>query len=719
MPEKKQNHKNNQNPQSMKKSLLFIFAMILASMVSAQQIFTQDFSSGTFPPSGWMIFGNPANWSSSSTNNAGGVAPEMHVSGTPLFTGYQRIISPKINTSGSSQLIFRMKHKFDHASGNNPIKIGVETKSANGAWNSVWMENTTTSIPAQTLTVIIENANVGASDFQFCIYVNGVGTNMKDWYIDDIELSNPYPVDAAMASIDLPQIFVGSKAVKGKFINIGQALVTSADVSWQVADGDVHTDSFDNLALELGDDFEFELTDSLSLPPADYTINVWLSAVNGLEADDNPANDTLSMDISIPTHLINYRPFFEEFTSSTCGPCASFNNSFFNNFIATHEDEITLIKYQMNWPVSGDPYYTAEGGVRRNYYGVNSVPDLYVDGKKTATSSGAVNNALNATLGTLAYVDIVSTHEIQGNNVIVDANIVPYDNYPNVRVHMAVIEKVTTQNVGSNGETSFHHVMMKMLPNANGTGASLVKDVPLNLKFTQDMSVTFVEEMDDLMVAIFIQGTDKTIKQSGYSLEIGASAMVNIENGAIDVPVDQSIIIDFSQPVRMQGGAPITSANISEIIQFREDNAMGNAVPFTATINSAKTQIVVTPADNLDYLQDYYFRMDKLENYASVPTLPVVRTFTTVLNVSVPIQSIIDYKVYPNPSSSMIYINNVKNLDKVELISVVGNVVRSVSDFGTSVGEAGISVSNLPGGMYFIRLTSGNQVTTQRVIVTK
>src|SRR5690606_24089689 len=126
--------------------------------------------------------------------------------------------------------------------------------------------------------------------------------------------------------------------------------------------------------------------------------------INGLEADDNPANDTLSKDISIPTHLTYYRPFFEEFTSSTCGPCASFNNSFFNGFIAANEDDITLVKYQMNWPGSGDPYYTAEGGVRRTYYGVNAVPELYVDGKKTGTSSSAVNAAYSLTYGTMAYV---------------------------------------------------------------------------------------------------------------------------------------------------------------------------------------------------------------------------------------------------------------------------------------------------------------------------
>ncbi|MEZ5197672.1 MAG: hypothetical protein R2764_15170 [Bacteroidales bacterium] len=33
---------------------------------------------------------------------------------------------------------------------------------------------------------------------------------------------------------------------------------------------------------------------------------------------------------------------------------------------------MTLVKYQMNWPGVGDPYYT-EGGAERNYYGVSWV----------------------------------------------------------------------------------------------------------------------------------------------------------------------------------------------------------------------------------------------------------------------------------------------------------------------------------------------------------
>jgi len=45
----------------------------------------------------------------------------------------------------------------------------------------------------------------------------------------------------------------------------------------------------------------------------------------------------------------------------------------------------------------------------------------------------------------------------------VEANVLPYNDFSrHKKVHIAVVEKVTTENIGGNGETEFHHVMMKM-----------------------------------------------------------------------------------------------------------------------------------------------------------------------------------------------------------------------------------------------------------------
>ncbi len=704
----------------MKKNLLILFGLFLSFGVSAQVLLQQDFSSGAMPPSGWMIMGNMANWSNSATNTASGTIPEMKVSNTPSFNSSMRIISQQVNTTGLTQVIIRFKHMYDHADGGGSFTIGLDTRSSNGAWSNVWSKVATADVSAETVTVMVNNANVGSASFQFSLTVSGSSANFKNWYIDDIEVLNPLPLDGAMASIEIPPLFVGKQSVKGKISNLGQTAISSADVSYQANDGDIFTTSLSGLNILTGGNASFECTDSLDLPAGLYDLKVWISNLNAGSGDDNPANDTMVKSISIPTQLIYYKPFFEEFTSSTCGPCASFNNSTLNPFIAQHEDDITLVKYQMNWPGSGDPYYTAEGGVRRTYYGVNAVPDMYIDGKKVSTSSAGVNGGFNATYGTMTYVNIVSQHEIQGNNVIIDASIEPYANYPNVKVHMAIVEHVTTQNVATNGETEFHNVMMKMVPDASGTTANLVSGQPLNLKFTQNMSATNVEEMDDLLLAVFIQdNSTKGIYQSGYSVEVGAFVTASIDDGATGVPIDEPIVLDFSQAVRMVGGQAITNSNVASLIMFKEGSITGPDAGFTATINAAKTQIIVTPNPDLQYFQRYSFKLMPVENYSGVQTLPVIRNFTTVLNVGVVVVPATEVKFYPNPTNNMLYISNIAGISKVEIYSVVGNLVKSIENFPNSRGQAGINVSDLPAGMYIIRTNGTPKNTTSRFVISR
>ena len=75
------------------------------------------------------------------------------------------------------------------------------------------------------------------------------------------------------------------------------------------------------------------------------------------------------------------KPLYEMFTSSTCGPCVA-ANEVLTEVLDANPDEYTLIKYQMDWPGNGDPYYTQEGGVRKSYYGVYFVPDLYINSEQ-------------------------------------------------------------------------------------------------------------------------------------------------------------------------------------------------------------------------------------------------------------------------------------------------------------------------------------------------
>ena len=61
-----------------------------------------------------------------------------------------------------------------------------------------------------------------------------------------------------------------------------------------------------------------------------------------------------SFGIASFAQTVPLKPLYEEFTSSTCGPCA-FANAILDPLLMANEGTHSLIKYQMNWPGSGDP----------------------------------------------------------------------------------------------------------------------------------------------------------------------------------------------------------------------------------------------------------------------------------------------------------------------------------------------------------------------------
>lgn len=712
----------------MKKVLLFIAVLLVSAGMNAQVLLQQDFSSGQWPPEGWVTFpAGSANFALSQSNNAGGVVPEGTVKNVPSFSNATlRLISPVVNTTGISRGVIQFKHMFDHSDGSTvAVELSIATRaSSSAAWNVVWTKAATTDIAGETVTALANSADIGSATFQFCLILKGHTNNFKNWYFDDIVFFDPVANDAGMASINVPIMFVGNKAVSGQVVNVGENPINSVNVNWSLSGGDVHTTNFTDIDINTGGVYSFTCTDSIIGVPGVYDLKVWVSNMNGsTTADDNTANDTMVKNISIPEHLAYRRPMFEEFTSSTCNPCASFNNSVFNPFIATHGEEITLVKYQMNWPGNGDPYYTAEGGVRRGYYGVSGVPDLYVDGKTCNTSATAVNNAFNNSKATITYLDIESQHEIQGNNVIIDCNILPYANYSNVTIQIAVIEKVTTENATTNGETEFHHVMMKMVPDAVGSLVSLGANQPYNLKYTVDMSGTFVEDMTDLMVAIFVQASNKEILNSNYSVETG-SMIVSMTplDGSTDIDVNAPMVITFHQPVRMSDGSALTDNNVYSVLTLKENNANGDMAGFSASVNSAKTVITVTPDPSLKYSQQYFLKIDELENNVGVNTIAQSTTFTTELstvNLNEPKASAI--YIYPNPASERIYIksNEISKITRVELLNTIGRTVRVIENPVNTVNEISLKVSDLPSGIYFVRVVSEGNLQTLRVLIAR
>ena len=502
---------------TMKKTLLFAFALLFATAAMAQTrtTYLEESFNGTSIPSGWSVVGaGTNNWSISGTDNAGGQANELHLNWSPQFSGISRFVSPVIDLSGVNSVVISFKHMLDYYESN--ATLGIATTSNGGStWNQAWTQPFTTDALG-TITQMINTADVGSANFQFCIFYSGSSYNYDHWYFDDIKVFTLENLDVAVTSTTMPDIQgIGNLTVNLGVMNYGSTQVTSITASYEVDGAEPVEQTF---TVNLGSlaTTSLNFTQPIALEnPGGYTVTMRVLQVNGQE-DDIAENNMLVKAVSVPLDNVQRIPMIEHFSSSTCPPCVAVNNSM-NTFCNNNPGRFTYTKYQMNWPGNGDPYYTAEGGVRRTYYGISAVPFIELDG---ASNSGSVNqNVFNQHANQPGYFDVRGSFTTDGNTIHVIADVMPYVDVE-ARVYVSVNEKVTTGNVGTNGETSFHHVFMKMLPNAEGTTFAFTAAEMQRLEFTQNLSGTHVEEMSDLEVSIWVQNYgSKYVYNSHFAYE--------------------------------------------------------------------------------------------------------------------------------------------------------------------------------------------------------
>ena len=511
----------------MKKALLFTFALLfaMASMAQNRAVLLQESFDGSSLPAGWSISSNQNNWSVSATNNAGGQANEMKLDWSPQFNGMTRLITPAVDLTGINSVVFSFKHGLDNYSGTNTI--GVATSSDGGTtWNQAWSQGYSSN-GSWTVSEEITTPDMGQANVQFCIFFNGNSYNINDWYFDDIMIFTLENLDLAITAATLPD-FVGSGETSFgiKVFNFGATTVTSVEATYEVEGMEPVTETFEVNILSLGTEtLNFNTTTLMT--PGSYNVVYTLNLVNG-QQDDVVDNNVFEKPISVAIGAAEKIPMIEHFSSSTCGPCVNVNTTMLN-FCNNNAGRFTYTKYQMNWPGNGDPYYTEEGGVRRTYYGVNAVPQCFLDGEDQGYAA-VQQTVFDEHAERTAFMDIRGSFTVEGNTINVKADIMPYID-AEARVYISVNEKETHGNVGTNGETSFHHVFMKMLPNAQGTTLSFNTCEVQHLEFTQDMSGTHVEEMSDLEVSIWVQNyTTKETFNSHFAYEYTEVHPYPVEN---------------------------------------------------------------------------------------------------------------------------------------------------------------------------------------------
>ncbi len=242
----------------------------------------------------------------------------------------------------------------------------------------------------------------------------------------------------------------------------------------------------------------------------------------------------------------------ETFTSSTCPPCNP-GNAQLESVLANGQNDgrQVSLKYQVDWPGTGDPYFTLEGDERKGVYSVAGVPATYLDGTTSLNPATLTQNDLETVYAVAPKANITATYQVnvatQTVEIAVDVEML-VNTSPGMRLYMGIFEYETFNNVKSNGETEFFHVFKKFF---EGFGGKVMPPMMAGDVYHYEGSYTFngnyvlpqdgtdpvddavehsVEEFSDLGVAVWVQTLlNREVYQAAYAVpgQVGLNELDN------------------------------------------------------------------------------------------------------------------------------------------------------------------------------------------------
>lgn len=692
----------------MKKFVLTLF--LLPSLLMAQSIFNVDFS-GTFPPSGWTIDAHATNWSAVSTNNSGGTAPEARFSWSPSFVGDSRLISPIINTTGNTVVTTEFKFNLDHYGG--AYTLGVATRSGGGSWNIVWSKvNPTGSIPATTEIVTINNANVGAADFQICWFFSGDSYNLNYWYIDDLKLFVPLAHDVMAKDILVDATYPPATNFTPQAIlkNFGLNSETfDATCTIKLGGSQVYSQNCTPITLAAGAE------QTVSFPS--YVLNAAndlyeITVKTNLTGDMDPTNDSITEYFNTYT-TDREMVILEIGTGTWCVYCPGAQMG--GEDLVDNGHSVAVIEHH-----NGDSFTNNYSNARNTYYGINGFPtavfdgvDYFVGGSNTESM---YQNYLpiyqnRKALMSAFSVDIFGTNSGLDYNILVRlnrvANIPPTWN--NLVVHFVLTE--TDIPFSWHGQTQVDYCQRLMIPDENGTAVDLLNNSYIEIPLSFNKNSTWITEKCQL--SAFIQNLNTKEILQGDKVWLTELLPVPVELTAFtaEASVD-GVILRWTTATELNNhGFEIEkSADGTEFFTIA-------FVPGAGTTTETKNY---SYTDEVGYKggETFYYRLKQVDLDGRIQYSNIAEV---VFDVP---KDFVLHQNYPNPfnpSTTIKFAVPKTSLVNIKVYDLTGQevsvLVNEVKEAGTY--EIKFDARSLASGIYLYRMTAENFSSVRKLNILK
>ena len=380
---------------------------------------------------------------------------------------------------------------------------------------------------------------------------------------------------------------------------------------------------------------------------------------------------------SVPRYLL-----LEHFTNTLCSLCPS-RNADLNEVLEANPNVIHHISYHPSVPYNQCILYNANipgNTSRQNLYGVQYTPQAFLFGSKVFQGSTLLpESALNDALGQRGALGISVEEVIVGQTGGVTVHVRTYDTIPegDVRIFVAIVEK-TIDYQAPNGETIHHNVFRTMLPGDEGeefTPAAPGESVTLSYAYNVDNSWA----SEELYAIVFIQEMNsKEVINSGTRFDLRAQLS--------------------SVPANPNGSASVIATGGLPPYTYKWNDPAGQTTATATGLAAGIYQVSVMDATGLI-----------VEDTVSVAG--------TVGIADAWLQNKV--KIYPNPSTEKVKIilEDLKFSEiYMEIVSPSGELLLQPEVSAQQLENREIDVSEIPSGIYFIRLFVDDQLIVKKLI---
>lgn len=403
-------------------------------------------------------------------------SPVFTMPGSSAWLNYDFFFYKAIQTStGKSERCFILGSSDGGASWAVIDSVDGEAWNAGGVWSTGHVD-----LSATTLTG--SNCRIAFA------YTDGTG-NILGIGVDNVEVLNLTDSRGAITALGYDNInnLISADGSQVSFIFENRGIpVTSFDAYYRINTGAAVTQTFTpTTAIAPYTSSIFTFTTAMTgLAAGSNTLRVGIPTVNTL-ANTEPTDSFRTSTFVKASATVQRQGLIEEFSSSTCAPCKSFNQNYDPLCTTLNANTIgsnfNIIKYQMNWPSPGtDRSYNADGDDRKDYYTVGGIPDHFVNGRNSTVSWGNPFSATNtadftaeaaSSYALKSYFDMSGSYTVDTvkKKLYVNLSVTPrFTKTGSYHVYIAVMDKHYQNTTNTTGQLDYYHVMRKMLPNGTG-----------------------------------------------------------------------------------------------------------------------------------------------------------------------------------------------------------------------------------------------------------